>query len=138
MAHSRTAPTTPTWPRTLALAFAAVMATTIWPEGAQAQDSLTTRQQAFQVSMNRAMGVMDTEMQKVPGTGDPDSSFAAMMILHHQGAIDMAKAELQYGRDAVLRRMAQEIIVTQQQEIAVLRHQLVKMPPHAEPDERQP
>jgi uncharacterized protein (DUF305 family) len=47
-----------------------------------------------------------------------------MMIPHHQGAIDMAKAELTYGRDPVLRRLAQEIVVTQQQEIEVMRRAL--------------
>jgi hypothetical protein len=44
-----------------------------------------------------------------------------MMVPHHQGAIDMAQAELRYGRNEQLRRMAQEIIVTQQQEIAAMR-----------------
>jgi len=42
------------------------------------------------------------------------------MIPHHQGAIDMAMAELRYGKDKRLKRLAQEIIVEQQQEIAVL------------------
>jgi hypothetical protein len=45
----------------------------------------------------------------------------AMMVPHHQGAIEMAKAELRYGRNEPLRRMAQEIIVTQLQEIAAMR-----------------
>jgi uncharacterized protein (DUF305 family) len=47
-----------------------------------------------------------------------------MMIPHHQGAIDMAKAELLYGKDPVLRRLAQEIITTQNSEIQVMRRQL--------------
>jgi hypothetical protein len=53
--------------------------------------------------------------------GDVDIDFVAMMVPHHQGAIDMATAELRYGRNERLRRMAQEIIVTQQQEIAAMR-----------------
>ena len=44
-----------------------------------------------------------------------------MMIPHHQGAIDMAVAELRYGKNEQLRRIAQEIIVDQQQEIAAMR-----------------
>ena len=44
-----------------------------------------------------------------------------MMIPHHQGAIDMAQAELRYGKNEQLRRIAQEIIVEQQQEIAAMR-----------------
>jgi hypothetical protein len=54
-------------------------------------------------------------------SGDVDSDFVAMMAPHHQGAIEMAQAELRYGRNEPLRRMAQEIIVTQLQEIAAMR-----------------
>jgi uncharacterized protein (DUF305 family) len=43
-----------------------------------------------------------------------------MMIPHHQGAIDMALVELRYGKDKRLRRLAQSIIVEQQQEIALM------------------
>ena len=57
----------------------------------------------------------------VKPTGDVDADFTAMMIPHHQGAIDMAQAELRYGRNEQLRRIAQEIIVEQQQEIAIMR-----------------
>jgi hypothetical protein len=70
---------------------------------------------------NRA--VMDKMMagMAVAPTGDVDRDFAAMMIPHHQGAIDMAVLEIRYGRNEHLRRIAQEIIVTQQQEIAAMR-----------------
>jgi len=70
------------------------------------------------------MTVMDREMRRAPMTGDPDHDFAVMMIPHHQGAIDMAKAELLYGKDPVLRRLAQEILVTQASEIDVMRRAL--------------
>ena len=50
-------------------------------------------------------------------TGDVDRDFAAMMIPRHQGAIDLAVLEIRYGRNEQLRRIAQEIIVTRQQEI---------------------
>jgi len=43
-------------------------------------------------------------------SGNADKDFAAMMIPHHQGAIDAAKVELQYGKDPMLRKMAQKII----------------------------
>jgi uncharacterized protein (DUF305 family) len=65
-------------------------------------------------------------------SGDVDGDFVAMMIPHHQGAIEMAQAELRYGRNEQLRRMAQEIIVTQQQEIAAMRLALGQpLPPSA-------
>src|SRR6201997_42218 len=53
-------------------------------------------------------------------SGDVDTDFVAMMTPHHQGAIEMAQAELRYGRNEALRRMAQEIIVTQLQEIIAM------------------
>jgi len=74
----------------------------------------------FPMLMDEAMSIMDKGMSQAPMTGDPDHDFAAMMIPHHQGAVDMAKAELLYGKDPVLRRLAQEIIVTQEQEIKVM------------------
>jgi hypothetical protein len=57
----------------------------------------------------------------VKTTGDVDADFVAMMVPHHQGAIDMALAVLRYGRNPRIKRLAQEIIVTQQQEIAAMR-----------------
>jgi hypothetical protein len=70
-------------------------------------------------------------------SGDVDRDFAAMMTPHHQGAIDMAQAELRYGRNEQLRRIAQEIIVEQQQEIAAMRLALGQpLPPSvAAPDQ---
>jgi hypothetical protein len=56
----------------------------------------------------------------VKPTGDVDRDFVAMMVPHHQGAIDMAQAVLRYGHNEQLRRLAQEIVVTQQQEIAAM------------------
>jgi uncharacterized protein (DUF305 family) len=67
-----------------------------------------------------AMSVMMAGMASAP-TGDADNDFVAWMVPHHQGAIDMARAELLYGRNVKLRRIAQEIIVTQQQEITAMR-----------------
>jgi len=84
----------------------------------------TGAEQSFQHLMHEAMASMDRGMENAAMTGDPDHDFAAMMIPHHQGAVDMAKAELLYGKDPVLRRLAQEITVTQEQEIEVMRARL--------------
>src|SRR5438445_3142190 len=59
--------------------------------------------------------------QSVKRSGDADAEFVAMMVPHHQGAIDMARAELKYGHNEQLRRLAQEIVVTQQQEMPAMR-----------------
>jgi uncharacterized protein (DUF305 family) len=82
---------------------------------------------SFDVQMGRAMERMDRDMA-VPSTGDPDRDFAAMMIPHHQGAVDMARIQLQFGKDPVLRRLAQGIIVEQLQEIDVMRSRLTVLP----------
>ena len=66
----------------------------------------------------------------VKPTGDIDRDFVDMMVPHHQGAIDMAKAILRYGHNEKIKRLAQEIIVTQQQEIAAMRLAVgEKLPP---------
>ena len=63
-----------------------------------------------------------------------------MMVPHHRGAIEMAQAELRYGRNEPLRRMAQEIIVTQLQEITAMRLSLGQALPLSvpSPDQIQP
>ena len=86
---------------------------------------------AMDAAMTRMHGAMMTGY-----SSDPDHDFAKMMIPHHQGAIDMAKVELRYGKDERLRRLAQGIIVEQRQEIAVMQSILSEggaLPPHTEP-----
>ena len=83
-----------------------------------------TIDKSFAALMDDAMNVMQTGMSSAPMNGAADHDFAAMMIPHHQGAIDMARAELLYGKNPALRRLAQEIIVTQSSEIAVMQAQL--------------
>ena len=62
------------------------------------------------------MGMMKN-MESMKMTGDTDRDFAAMMKMHHQGAIDMAQMELKNGKDAKMRAMAKRIIDAQQKEI---------------------
>ena len=81
---------------------------------------------SFAGLMGDAMGTMQHGMRSGAMTGNPDHDFAAMMIPHHQGAVDMAKAELLHGTDPVLRRLAQEIIVTQGSEVTVMQTELGK------------
>jgi uncharacterized protein (DUF305 family) len=88
------------------------------------------RERAF-LSENQQVMVKMMAGMAPKATGDVDTDFAAMMIPHHQGAIDMAVLELRYGRNEQLRRIAQEIIVDQQQEIAAMRLALGQLPPSA-------
>ena len=101
------------WRRRL-MAPASLAAALVVGAAAQAQQQ---DEAPFLAENEAAMSTMMQGMAVAP-TGDVDHDFAAMMIPHHQGAIDMAMAELQYGKNEQLRRLAQEIIVTQQQEIA--------------------
>ena len=80
----------------------------------------TVGEQSFLAENDVAMTKMMNDMAIKP-SGDIDRDFVAMMTPHHQGAIDMAVIELRYGKNEQLRRIAQEIIVDQMQEIAAMK-----------------
>ncbi|WP_426408585.1 DUF305 domain-containing protein [Bradyrhizobium ganzhouense] len=84
------------------------------------QAALSAEESAFLQENDAAMTKMMNDMAAKP-TGDVDRDFVAMMNPHHQGAIDMAVIELRYGKNEQLRRIAQEIIVDQMQEIAAMK-----------------
>lgn len=85
-----------------------------------AQQAATSDESAFLAENEAAMNKMMSAMEAKP-SGDIDRDFVAMMAPHHQGAIDMAVLELRYGKNEQLRRIAQEIIVSQMQEIAAMK-----------------
>lgn len=81
----------------------------------------TPADKAFAASMQTMMKNMN-----VKPTGNPDKDFDLMMMPHHQGAIDMAKVELQYGTDPELRQLATDIVAAQEKEIAQMKDWLTK------------
>ena len=68
--------------------------------------------------MMQSMTGMQEKMQTMKMSGDPDYDFAEMMRVHHQGAISMAKMELDHGKNPAMRNAAKKIIAAQKKEIA--------------------
>ena len=68
---------------------------------------------------------MHADMSDAP-TGDVDVDFAQGMLPHHQGAIDMARIEMKYGKDPEMRRLAKGVLDTQQREIESMRGWLAR------------
>jgi uncharacterized protein (DUF305 family) len=89
------------------------------PQGRPSTPPAGGNQQAV-AAYQQAMDKMHRDMA-IQYTGNPDRDFAAGMIPHHQGAIDMARVVLQHGSDPEIRRLAEGIIAAQEREIAFLR-----------------
>lgn len=100
-----------------------------------ATGAVAARESGFAGSMASAMQRMHEAMRIAP-TGDADNDFAAAMIAHHQGAVEMAMLELRFGKDDRLRRLAQAIIVTQGQEIEVMQRILADRRLESSPADR--
>jgi hypothetical protein len=99
--------------------------------GGAAFATIANDEKPYLTEVNAAMERMMAGMMVAP-SGNVDADFVTMMLPHHQGAIDMAVAELRYGKNEQLKRIAQEIIVDQQQEIAAMRLALGQpLPPSA-------
>ena len=110
---------------------AAASALALLSAGVMATPAGVSDERPFLAETDAAMTRMMADMAIKP-TSDVDHDFVAMMVPHHQGAIEMATAVLRHGHNEQLKRIAQEIIVDQQQEIAAMRLALgQKLPPSA-------
>ena len=83
--------------------------------------------QRYATEMNAGMAKMMNDMHAPGYTGDPDIDFLAMMIPHHEGAVDMARLVLQHGDDPVTRKLAEDIIASQRVEIEGMQRRLVDL-----------
>ena len=78
----------------------------------------------FEADMDIGMARMMQDMHGPGFTGRPDADFLAMMIPHHEGAVDMARLVLIHGHDPLVRQIAEDIIASQTVEIAAMRGRL--------------
>jgi uncharacterized protein (DUF305 family) len=84
---------------------------------------------------------MDAGMQRmmhgmhVGYSGSADADFLAMMIPHHEGAVEMARLALIHGRDPATRRLAEDIMASQTVEIQAMRRRLSILRGEAKPAE---
>ncbi len=116
-AQAQTTPPAPMHPGMPGMAMPPPVAT---PPPAAASPSTA----AFKAADDKMMQAMDRPM-----SGDPDRDFVAGMLPHHQGAVDMARIQLQYGKDPQLRRLAHDIIAAQDKEIALMQAWQKRHPP---------
>jgi uncharacterized protein (DUF305 family) len=84
------------------------------------QPFIASTAKPFSALMDDAMAIMDDGMKHAPMNGVAEHDFVTMMIPHHQGAIDMAKALLLYNKDPELQNLAQGILTEQQNEIKLM------------------
>ena len=87
-----------------------------------------TMTEASKAYMN-GMQTMHDDMIKGIMAADADEAFVRGMLAHHQGAVDMAKIQLKYGKDAEMRKLAEDIIKAQEQEIKQMQSWLEKKEP---------
>ena len=111
------------------------------PEDAHAGHNMTANDEAIDAEQmtdmlkdyTKSMTSMHNEMMVGMGYNDPDTAFAKGMLGHHRGAVDMAKIELKYGTDETMRKLAQDIIDSQQLEIDILNKWLASHPDAPKP-----
>ena len=106
--------------RPLAAALALLLASAI-PAAAQMQKQMDEVDNPADKAFIGAMRDMMMGMHSAMPTGDTDVDFVRMMLPHHQAAVDMAKAELQYGKDDTLKVLAKDIVTAQEKEIALMK-----------------
>jgi uncharacterized protein (DUF305 family) len=97
--------------------------------GSAAEEMAMEPMDAAHQALMAGMDKMDADMDRGMKAEDIDVAFICGMIPHHQGAIDMAKAELEHGDDPWAREMAQKVIDAQEAEIAQMKEWLAKVAP---------
>jgi uncharacterized protein (DUF305 family) len=117
------------WPGLLAAAAAAALSRVAGSAGPSHEHAPGSAgdADAYRRGLESGMDAMMRDMHAAAHTGNPDIDFLAMMIPHHEGAVEMARLLLIHGHDPVTRRIAEDIIATQQVEIEGMRRRLEQL-----------
>jgi uncharacterized protein (DUF305 family) len=107
------------WRYVMVAFFILMFALPEWGRDSPSQDGSAKTDPGWS-ELSQSMVAMHTAMATLKTSGDGDVDFVKMMLPHHQAAIEMAKTQLIYGKDAQMRRLAQEIITGQQSEIELM------------------
>ena len=106
----------------LLFAIAAALSTYLW--AAEPDAGMDQMHKDYMAPMSQ----MSESMHKGVMANDPDVAFASGMLAHHEGAVAMAKVQLKYGKDAEMRKLAENVIKTQEAEITQMKAWLAKHP----------
>jgi hypothetical protein len=93
--------------------------------GSHGQQAAKGDQSASSLAFNAVNEKMHRDMA-IEFSGDADADFARGMIPHHQGAVDMAKIAIAFGKDPEIKKLAEDVVRTQEVEIAFMREWLKK------------
>lgn len=119
------------WSFTVLLVLLPAIALGAWRQDYSAHSGMNMAAPAWSDLM-ASMEKMDAAMASVKPSGNNDADFVRLMLPHHQAAVDMAKAQLLYGKDPQMRRLAQEIITDQESEIELMQLWLKQHGPNAQ------
>lgn len=95
--------------------------------GHQGHGAATAGESPASAAFRAANGKMHKAMMTLPLSGDADADFLRAMIPHHEGALDMARIELQHGKNAAARELAERIVAAQEREIAEMKALLAQI-----------
>ena len=104
--------------RSVALSTLALLSGLVFAQGTAAPKAGQMNNRSHQMHDQMMSGMQ--KLQSMQPSGDPDKDFPMMMRMHHQQAVDMAKAEIEHGKSTELKALARKIVADQQKEIAQL------------------
>jgi uncharacterized protein (DUF305 family) len=122
------------WQFTVVLALFSMVTRCASPQDSRANGNQTKADSGWS-ELGASMQKMHVAMTSVGPSGDSDVDFVRLMLPHHKAALDMAKTELMNGKDAQIRRLAQEIITDQQLEIELMQLWLKQHEPGTHSDQ---